>query len=425
MDAAYQEAKKLARKAPERRNARYVQYQTLRHIGEHKTTVTPLLDEITAAVNRLREADKKAVRGAARLILSNLAQCVLTRDWLAISRKKSAYTKGEYLSDSLYLSHGATTAVLDKMVEMGWLEPPVTGNSFSGNATMYAPTPELEQMLVRWVYLVEKPFKPPYMFRTWDEVQEGKRGKIRLREPITELDNEHSEIVRLAALNDYLSQQTYALKAPINLLFRKHEEPFFLNGGRVYTDIQRLPARRAKVRLNTLINGSPVVEIDLKANHLRMAAAIFQKEEIAPDPYINIANRLGVTRNQVKLVINRSIGSGNAGRNEWGAAHPDDDDEEAIPTPLFRAVMEHAKQTYPLIPFNEGLGLKLQSLEGAIMMKTMERLMKLDIVSLPIHDAIMVPDRLLSRATAEDTLKDVWAEELNTTFKPHTEIKEP
>ena len=184
MDAAYQEAKKLARKAPERRNARYVQYQTLRHIGEYKTTVSPLLDEITGAVNRLREADKKAVRGAARLLLSNLAQCVFTRDWLAISRKKSAYTKGGYLRDSLYLSHGATTAVLDKMVEMGWLEPPVTGNSFSGNATMYAPTPELEQMLVRWVYLVEKPFKPPFMFKTWDEVQEGKRGKIRLREPV-------------------------------------------------------------------------------------------------------------------------------------------------------------------------------------------------------------------------------------------------
>ncbi len=87
--------------------------------------------------------------------------------------------------------------------------------------------------------------------------------------------------------------------------------------------------------------------------------------------------------------------------------------------------MEQAKQTYPLIPFNEGLGLKLQSLEGAIMIKTMERLMKLDIVSLPIHDAIMVPDRLLSRVAAEGALKELWAEELNVNFKPHTEIKEP
>ena len=141
--------------------------------------------------------------------------------------------------------------------------------------------------------------------------------------------------------------------------------------------------------------------------------------------YIDIANRLEVTRNQVKLVINRSIGSRNAGRNEWGAAHPDDDDGEAIPTDVFRAVMEQAKHTYPLIPFNEGLGLKLQSLEGAIMMKTMERLMKLDIVSLPIHDAIMVSDGLLNTAVAEGVLKDVWTEELNVNFKPHTEIKEP
>jgi hypothetical protein len=421
----YEEAKKLARKAPERGHARYVQYLTLRRLGEYKTTVTPLLDEVTSAVNRRRAADKKAVRGAARLILANLAQCVFSRDWLAISRREDAYTTGQYLKKDLYLSYGATTSVLDKMVEMGWLEPPVKGNSFSGNATMYAPTPELEQMLVGWVYLVEKPFKPPYMFKTWDEVQEGRKGKTRLREPVTDLPPDHPEIARLVALNEYLSQQSYALKAPIQLLYRKHEEPYFLNGGRVYTDIQRLPARKAKVRLNTLINGSPVIEIDLKANHLRMAAAIFQKEEIAPDPYIDIANKLGVTRNQVKLVINRSIGSRNVGQNEWGAAHPDDDDGEAIPTPLFRAVMEQAKQTYPLIPFNEGLGLKLQSLEGAIMMKTMERLMKLDIVSLPIHDAIMVPDRLLCRVAAEGALKEVWAEELNVNFKPHTEVKEP
>ncbi len=147
-----------------------------------------------------------------------------------------------------------------------------------------------------------------------------RRRKVRhaLREPVTEPDGEHPEIAALATLNEYLSQQSYALKAPIQLLYRRHEEPYFLNGGRVYTDIQRLPARKAKVRLNTLINGSPVIEIDLKANHLRMAAAIFQKEEIAPDPYIDIANRLGVTRNQVKLVINHKYWFKNVGQNEWG-----------------------------------------------------------------------------------------------------------
>jgi hypothetical protein len=422
---AYLQVQQLPRKAPSRQSAQYIRYLTLKDVEPHRAAITSLLDEITLAVGRRREGDRKAVRGAARLILANLIGCLYGRQYLAVPRTTALYYEGTYLKDKLFLTFGATTAVLDKMVEMGLLFPPHPGSNLTGMATLYAPTPRLEDVIYAWLYLVEKPFKPPYMFKTWDEVQEGRKGKTRLREPVTDLPPDHPEIARLAALNEYLSQQTYALKAPINLLFRKHEEPYFLNGGRVYTDIQRLPARKAKVRLNTLINGSPVIEIDLKANHLRMAAAMFQKEEIAPDPYIDIANKLGVTRNQVKLVINRSIGSRNAGRNEWGAAHPDDDDEEAIPTPLFRAVMEQAKQTYPLIPFNEGLGLKLQSLEGAIMMKTMERLMKLNIVSLPIHDAIMVPDRLLSRVAAEGALKEVWAEELNVNFKPHTEIKEP
>ena len=117
-----------------------------------------------------------------------------------------------------------------------------------------------------------------------------------------------------------------------------------------------------------------------------MAAAL-QGVELPADLYIDIANHLGVTRDQVKLTINRSIGSSHAGRNEWGVAHPDDDEID-LPLATFKRIKEKAQRTYPFLTFDESLGLKLQSLEGQIMLQAMDRLLKLGIVSLPIHDAL-------------------------------------
>tara|TARA_B110000503_G_scaffold132003_1_gene207449 strand:- start:270 stop:968 length:699 start_codon:yes stop_codon:yes gene_type:complete len=230
-------------------------------------------------------------------------------------------------------------------------------------------------------------------------------------------------MVRLSRINQFLSQQTYALKAPITLIYRRDVKPYFLHGGRIYTDIQRLPARKAKVRLNTLINGQSVVEIDLKANHIRMAAAL-QGIELPPDPYIDIAKRLGVTRDQVKLTINRSIGSSHAGRNEWGVAHPDDVDID-LPLDTFKRIKEEARRTYPFLSFDESLGLKLQSLEGQVMLQAMDRLLRLGIVSLPIHDALMVTDAMLSVDVAQQHLKDAWSETLGVSFAPYVTINRP
>ena len=184
-----------------------------------------------------------------------------------------------------------------------------------------------------------------------------------------------------------------------------------------------IPARKAKVRLNTLINGQPVVEIDLKANHIRMAAAL-QGIELPADPYIDIANRLGVTRDQVKLTINRSIGSSHAGRNEWGVAHPDDDEVD-LPLDTFKRIKEEAQRTYPFLALDEGLGLKLQSLEGQVMLQAMDRLLKLGIVSLPIHDALMVTDGMFAVDAAEQHLKDAWSEALGVSFAPYVTINRP
>jgi len=352
MTTPLSEAQSLPRKSPTKANATYIHYLTFRDIPAHKVLLTALLDELTHAIGRKREAHNKLVRTAGRLILANLVHTVFSRNWLAISLKESAYTTGQYLNHNLFLSYGATKATLDKMEEMGWLEEPKKGSNLTGQATLYAPTPWLEETIAGWLYAVEKPFHPPHILLSWDEKQ-GKK-KVRHREPLLALPDSHPDMVRLSRINAFLSQQTYALKAPVTLIYRRDTKPYFLHGGRIYTDIQRLPARKAKVRLNTLINGQPVVEIDLKANHIRMAAAL-QDVELPADPYIDIANHLGVTRDQVKLTINRSIGSSHAGRNEWGVAHPDDEDIY-LPLDTFKRIKEEAQRTYPFLTFDESLG---------------------------------------------------------------------
>ena len=66
------------------------------------------------------------------------------------------------------------------------------------------------------------------------------------------------------------------------------------------------------IRINTLINGNPIVEVDYKANHLRMAIASKGKHP-PPDLFGNLGIRVpeAETRERIKVFVSRSIGSTN------------------------------------------------------------------------------------------------------------------
>ena len=91
----------------------------------------------------------------------------------------------------------------------------------------------------------------------------------------------------------------------------------------------------------------------------------------------------------------------------------------------FRRIKEEAQRTYPFLSFDESLGLKLQSLEGQVMLQAMDRLTRLGVVSLPIHDALMVTDGMLSVDIAEQHLKDAWSETLGVRFAPQVSVNRP
>jgi hypothetical protein len=407
--AAKQAAQTIAYPDAHKDNATYIRYLTIKDLEGPRDDVASVLDQITSGIPRKKSQDQKKIRDAARMVLANLVHCIYQRKWLALPTKPEMYNKGGYLHDQIYLSHRPTMAVLERLRVMDWLLPAVSGNNMQHTSTMHCPTPELEREIFQWLYLVRKPFTDEYIFASHPNEENGGKRKVYLGAGASSHD-----LKNMKAINDHLREQSYALHGPQQLIYL--EEPDMpLQGGRVYMDMQRLPDKKAKVRLNTLINGKPVVEIDLKANHLRMAAALV-KQELPPDPYLEIVKTTGFGRDVVKSAINRSLGSDHAGRVIFGAA--DKNNEIVIEKETFLAIMAETQKIYPFVPFNKGLGVMLQSLEGQIMISAQLRLIELGITALPIHDALMVNTGLMTEMAAEQVLKECWADELEVDFFP-------
>lgn len=408
ISAAIDAAQTIPYPIPTKENSKYISYLTLQDIDGPRDEIKDVVDLICEGIPRRRQEDKRKVRSSVRMILANMVHCMYSKRWLAVPSKKTSYGTGEHLRENLYLSHQATMDALKRLIEMGWLSEPVSGNSYQHISTMYCPTENAEKRMFRWLYLVSKPFTGEYVYASDRDDETEKKIKIYLGDKASPYD-----LDSMQRINNHLREQSFALHGPQHLIYL--DEPDMpLKGGRVYMDLQRLPDKRAKVRLNTCINGKPVVEIDLKANHLRMAAAI-EKQQLPEDPYAEIVKITGFGRDVVKSAINRSLGSDHAGRVLHGARY---DEDMPIDSGTFRAIISETEKLYPFVRFNKGLGVMLQSLEGQIMISAQLRLINQGITALPIHDALMVNRGLMTETAAEQVLKECWADELEVDFFP-------
>ena len=82
--------------------------------------------------------------------------------------------------------------------------------------------------------------------------------------------------------------------------------------GRPYTPFQNLPDRLARVRINTLIHGEPIAEMDFNANHLRLQLAVLHKQDAGNTPYEDIGAASGINdRSLVKAFITKAMGADN------------------------------------------------------------------------------------------------------------------
>ena len=366
---------------------------TMTAMGAHSRGFGEALDWLTAqAIGKRNQTDAAPIRDAMRLILMNLVEAMFTRCWIAIPGKQEAYNPGGYLNDKLHLKARSVKACINALMNVqpqplmykkkGYVD-------FLGGRNQcnkYFPAPDLQHMIWDAYVAIEEPIEPPYV-----EIKDSK----------VSINPSDYDYRRLTALNEFLKNHSWAGKGPIKLVYSQN--PF--RGGRLYTRFSQLPMRRIPLRINTLIDGKPICEVDYVSNHPRMALVLAGYEP-PEDIYTFIANLLALPpdRDKVKAFFSRSLGASSK-ESAFNACK-----SEAINRVLFEALLQVTLDSYPDLKawlFNDA-GAKLQTLEGQIALEIMERGMEANIPVLPVHDSFAVSlehDKWLRL-----TMEQVWTE---------------
>jgi hypothetical protein len=349
---------------------------TMKAMGAHSKGFKAALDWLTAqAVGKRNATDAAPVRDAMRLILMNLVDAMFARCWVAIPGKQESYNPGGYLSDKLHLTARSVGACMKALTEV---QPNPLVYKKTGYADFlegrnqcnkYFPTPDLQHMIWDAYVAVEEPIEPPYVF---------------FKNPDAAWEPNGYDIDRLTVINEFLKGHSWAGKGPVRLKYS--ENPF--RGGRLYTRFSQLPMRRIPLRINTLIDGKPICEVDYVSNHPRMALVLAGYEPPG-DIYTFIASLLPKppTRDKVKSFFSRSLGA-KSKESAFNACK-----SEGINQVLFDDLLKATLDHYPNLKnwlFNDA-GARLQSLEGQIGIEIMEMGMKAGIPVLPVHDSFTVP----------------------------------
>jgi hypothetical protein len=316
------------------------------------------------------------------------------------------------------------------------------GSKAKKQVNSYKPTKKLELLLLPLIYEIQEEYtgdeKSSVIFKPADDSakESETKGKsknykslihsptknyiMRRRSCSPDLPSDHPDRVGLKRINEYLKDVTYALKSPVKRIYSQNDP---MQGGRLYTRLQGLPDRRARIRINTLLDGKSVAEVDLSAYHPRMILAL-ENKKLPANFYDDIATKTKTTREQVKFLVTRAIGAS----DRRIALKPKVDEKDwystdFVITPKERKAIEAA--IYELSPdlykhFYTGMGVYLQGLEGNIMIEAMLDLLEQDIPSLPIHDAIYVQRR--HKTQAKRALERAWMEVLGVGFKPAIKV---
>jgi hypothetical protein len=415
----------------------------IKNLGFAKDAIEKLRIELESSLRQTRKDAQKTVNHAFRLIVCNLVVSVVSKRRLSLAGTEKSYNKGTYFQ-SLFLTFRAVNAVTKALIKAKYLTFK-KGSKVREEVNSYQPTKKLEILLLPLIYEIQEEyegneealviFKPKTLeTRSKGSEMKGKgescggllvhsslkNHTMRRRSYSPKLLPDHPDRAGLKHINAYLKDVTYALKSPVKRIY-SHEDP--MQGGRLYVRLQGLPDRRARVRINTLLDGKPVAEVDLSANHPRILMAL-ENKKLPPTFYDDIATKTKTTRDQVKFLVTRSIGAS----DRRISLKPDVDEKDWYVTdfiltyPERDAIWSAIESDHPILysKFFKGNGIYLQGLEGDILMQAMLDLIGQDIPSLPIHDAIYVQKR--HQAKAKKALEKAWMEVLGVRFKPSIKI---
>lgn len=415
----------------------------IKNLGFAIDAIETLRIELESSLRQSRKDAQKTVNHAFRLIICNLVVSVVSKRRLSLAGTEKSYNKGTYLQ-SLFLTFRAVNAVTKALIKAKYLTFQ-KGSKIQEEVNSYQPTKKLEILLLPLIYEIQEEYEgndetlvifKPKTLETRNKGLETKGkdesiGRLLVHSPLQnhtmrrrsyspELLLDHPDRVGLKRINEYLKDVTYALKSPVKRIY-SYEDP--MQGGRLYVRLQSLPDRRARVRINTLLNGKPVAEVDLSANHPRMLMAL-ENKKLPATFYDDIATKTKTTRDQVKFLVTRSIGASDrrislkpdVNEKDWYATH------FILTYPERDAIWSAIESDHPSLysKLFKGNGIYLQALEGDILLKAMLDLIEQDIPSLPIHDAIYVQKR--HQAKAKKALEKAWMEVLGVRFKPTIKV---
>lgn len=413
----------------------------VKNIGFAKQLIGNIREELDADLKQSRSDIQKTVNQAFRLIICNMVNCVFERKPLAIAGSNKDYNKGEYLQ-KLFLTKKAVDRVTKALEQHKYIKKR-KGNKFSEKVNCYIPTRKLEVDVIPLIYETYEEYDSKELLVVFSEpkTKPKKKGSSssskqnlvttetsqpeelhtirRCSKPLP-LTPDHPDLVGLKRINEALKDCTYALKSPVRRIY-SHNDP--MQGGRLYTRLQGLPDRRARIRINTLFNGNPVAEVDLSSNHPRMLMAL-QGKKLPEHFYDDVATATNTTIEQVKFLLTRAIGASNRAislklkidEKDWYKT-------DFVITPTERKRLDaHLAEHYPDLYeyLYKGMGVHMQVLEGTILMNAMLELLDIGIPSLPIHDAIYVQTK--HQKHAQVALEKAWMEVLEVDFKPYTKI---
>ena len=352
------------------------------------------------------QTDVEKLRHHWRVILKNLSFCMFQRNWLLVSTNKNTYSH-HLIPKSLGLSYNPTVHVLKSLEEQGFIVR-LKGKRYENNPvlTRIYPTAELMERLWQYFIAIEEEIEAPYLF-----IKEGEHGWENYRSFLPE---DHYEVLEMEQINEFLKSHYWACKGPVTLRY-KHSA---LQGGRLYNAFQALPDRRMRIRINTMIDGKRIGEVDFSANHLRMNLAYYKGVDAGATPYEDIGEAAGdMSRESVKKFITVAMGADDAGKAASRCGL------EGISRQDFQRLTDAANRVFPDIDLFSGWGIHGQNYEGQILKQVMLEGIKKDIVCLPVHDAVAVQQEHLK--WAEETMLECWDREMETSGLARVKVDLP
>ena len=328
-------------------------------------------------------------------ILLSLSWAIYRRQWLLVALDNHAYSKDPWLKRYGF-SHTYTKAVVDYLEGMELITKKV-GKLYSSKPTRTRiyPTAKLQLALRNYFLEAEQPIEPPYV-----TINKPKRG---YGEVIAELVESHPDIADMTKINEFLKGHQWACKAPVRLVY-KHD-PF--TSGRLITPYQGIPDRKIRLRINTLIDGQPICEVDFNANHLRLNLAVIAGEDAGETPYEDIGELAGIEdRQRIKSYITIAMGADSRNGAKGACV------SEGITHKQFDVIEAAALRRYPKLSLYSGFGVNAQSLEGLILKQVMLEGVDKGIVALPVHDAVAVTQD--NADWAKEAMLRAWFEHANS-----------